>query len=383
MRAPRRHSIVDEVLVEVAADRLRAAAVADGELLELAVEPLNLRGATGSIYLGRVVRAAPALRGVFVEIGLDRPALLDVNGAAPAEGTVLPVQVIEAARGDKAARVSRRLALEGRYAVLLPGGKGAAVSRAVAAERTKRRLQDLAMKLKAAGEGVILRAAAAEASRDALGDDLAALRSRWGEIKAGLADAAPPACVFDNGDAVARLLRRFAGASIPRFVVDDAMVARRVRGTAERLLGVTPEVETDAQRGTLLTRHGIDEALASTEMRELRLPSGGRITIETTAALTAVDVDTAQGAKDNADAALRADLEAAAEIGRQLRLRDLGGVVVVDFVRLRDKAQRAQVEAALREAVSRDRIAVQVLGWTAAGLFEMIRPRARAMANLE
>src|SRR5258708_20394911 len=133
MRAPRRHSIVDEVLVEVAADRLRAAAGAAGGVLGLGVEPLNLRGATGSIYLGRVVRAAPALRGVFVEIGLDRPALLDVNGAAPAEGTVLPVQVIEAARGDKAARVSRRLALEGPYAVLLPGGKGAAGSPALAA----------------------------------------------------------------------------------------------------------------------------------------------------------------------------------------------------------------------------------------------------------
>jgi ribonuclease G len=375
--------VVDEVLVEVGADNLRAAAIMDGDLLDFAIEPLKAEGATGSIHVGRVVRTVPALRAVFVEIGLDRPALLDVDRSAPAEGTILPVQIIEAASGDKAARVSRRLAVEGRYAVLLPDGKGAAVSRAVVGDKLKTRLQGLALKLKRPCEGVILRAAAAEATSDELATDMDALRSRWAEIAARLGSAAAPACVFDNGDAVARVLQRFVGATLPRFVVDDRLMAARFRATALRLFGVAPEVETEDQRGAVLSRHGVDGILASTELKELRLPSGGRLTIETTAAVIAIDVDTAQAAQGGAEAALKTDLEAAAEIGRQVRLRDLGGVIVVDFVRLKDKAQRAKVEAAVRDAVSRDRIAVHVMGWTAAGLFEMIRARTRALANLE
>jgi len=371
---------IDEVLVEASAAGLRAALLAGGELLEVVHEPLTARGATGSIYVGRVVRAAPALRAVFVEIGLERPSLLDVDGDAPAEGSGLPVQIIEAAAGDKAARVSRRIALEGRYGVLLPGGKGAAVSRAVTAEAQKRRLQKLAVRLKGPGEGLILRAAAAGADYDPLEADVLSLRARWAEIKSRLAAATPPVCVFDNGDGVVRLLRRAVSAKFPRFVVDDPLLMQRLRGAATRLFGSAPDIAVEA-RGAPMRSHAIDDILATTEMKELPLPSGGRMFVETTAAVIAVDVDTAGG--HDSGAALTANLEAAAEIGRQVRLRDLGGIIVVDFVRLKDKGQRARVEAALRRAVALDRISVHVLGWTKGGLFEMIRARTRAVANLE
>jgi ribonuclease G len=125
-----------------------------------------------------------------------------------------------------------------------------------------------------------------------------------------------------------------------------------------------------------LERHGIADALAISESPEVRLPAGGRLTIEATAALVAIDVDTGDGAAA-ADAPLRTDLEAAAEIGRQMRWRNLGGLILVDFVRLTDKGQRAKLEAALRRVVELDPVPVQLLGWTAGGLFEMIRPRAR------
>jgi len=373
---------LDEVLVEAGAERLRAALLADGELVEMVDEPLAARGATGSIYVGRVVRAAPALRAVFVEIGLDRPALLDADKDIPAEGSVLPVQIIEAAAGDKAARVSRRLALEGRFGVLLPGGKGAAVSRAVTAAAEKRRLQEMAVKLKGPGEGLILRAAALAASRAAVAADVAALRARWGEIAPAPATAAPPACVFDNGDGVVRLLRRIAAAKLPRVVVDNPLLMRRLHGAAERLFGEAPVIEVEPQPGKLLSSRGIDDILATTQMTELPLPSGGRLFFETTAAVIAIDVDTARGSLDSG-AAMATNLEAAAEIGRQVRLRDVGGIIVVDFVRLKDVGQRQRVEAALRRAVAMDRIAVHVLGWTQGGLFEMIRARTRAIANLE
>ena len=375
-------SAADEILVECRADTLRAAALVKGELIELVTEPLRSQGAPGSIYVGRVLGRAPAMRAVFVEIGLARPALLDVDGELPQEGTVVPVQVVEAAFADKGARVSRRLALEGRYAVLLPNGKGVAVSRRITAAKQRRRLQDAAAELKRPREGLIVRAAAM-ASTEGLAAEINALRGRWDHIQATLAETTPPACVFDTGDGMARLLRRFITQDVPRFAFDDRMLGQRARATAERLFGVTPEIEIEREAGRLFDRYGIGDILASVDVPVIRLPSGGRLAIERTAAVTAIDVDTAEGTALGADAGLRVDLEAAAEVGRQIRLRDIGGVIVVDFVRLKDRAQRGRVEAVLRRAVAPDRITVQLLGWTAAGLFEMIRPRGRAVGSLD
>ncbi len=372
----------EEILVDVSPGRLRAARVSGGELIELVHEPAKAVGAPGSIYLGRVVRRAPGLGAVFVDIGLDRPALLDTGDDAPKEGDVLPVQIIEAASGDKAARLTRRLALEGRFVVFLPGGKGVSVSRRVAVAKLRQRLQDVAAAAKKPGEGLIVRAAAA-AAPDAVPLEIAALRAEWARIETAGATAAPPSCLRDDGDGLVRLLRRFLTEPLPRLVFNDALIAKRAATLAERLFGARPGIETELQRGALFERHGVAEALASAELPSVALKSGGRVAIETTAALTAIDVDLGQAVETGAEAALRTDLEAAAEIGRQLRLRALGGLIVVDFARLKDKAQRARVEAALRRAVAADPAGVQLLGWTAGGLFEMIRPRARAAAGAE
>jgi ribonuclease G len=376
-------SAADEILVEYRSDTLRAAALVKGELVELVTEPLRSPGAPGSLYVGRVLGRAPAMRAVFVDIGLARPALLDVEGELPREGTVVPVQVVEAAFADKGARVSRRVAIEGRYAVLLPNGKGVAVSRRIAVAKERRQLQDAAAKLKAPREGLIVRAAAAATDPESLAAEIAALRARWEQIRTALPAATPPACLFDTSDGVARLLRRYITEDVPRFAFDDRMLGQRARATAERLFGVALDVEVERDAGRLFDRHGVGDILASLDAPVIRLPSGGRLAIERTAAVTAIDVDTAEGTALGADAPLRVDLEAAEEIGRQLRLRDVGGVVVVDFVRLKDRAQRARVEAVLRRAVGLDRITVQLLGWTQAGLFEMIRPRGRAVGSLE
>lgn len=372
-----------EVLVESKGGRLRAASLADGELIEFVTERVRAPAAPGSIYVGRVLGRAPALRATFVDIGLERPALLDVRDDMPHEGTTLPVQVIEPAFGDKGARVSRRLAVEGRYTVLLPGGKGVGVSSRIGGAQRRRQLQEAAVPLKRPGEGLIIRAAAEGIDADALTADIARLRAVWSEVQAALPTAKPPACLFDNGDGLVRLLRRMIAADVPGFTFDDPLLARRARATAERLLGVALDVQVESQAGVLFDRHGIGDVLASLESPVLRLPSGGRLAIEQTAAVTAIDVDTADATALGAEAPLRTDLEAATEIGRQVRLRDLGGVIVIDFVRLTARGQRGQVEAALRRAVAVDRVAVQLLGWTAAGLFEMIRPRGRAVAAFD
>jgi ribonuclease G len=372
---------IDEVLIESKGDRLRAAVVSNGELIEIMTEAHDGRGAVGSIYLGRVVRRTAALHGAFVDIGLARPALLDLGKQQVEEGDVLPVQITESESGDKAPRVSRRIALEGRFAVLLPGGKGVAVSRRVPA-KDRQRFETMGAALRVAGEGLIIRAAAAAAEPEMLARDVAALRTVWTQIREAAASATAPAVLLED-DGATRLLQRCLGASAPRFACADRALALRLRAVAERRFGLSLEVEVEADAGRLFDRHGIGDALASAESPTVPLPSGGRITIESTAALTAIDVDVAQAAELGAGAALKTDLEAAAEIARQLRVRDLGGLIVVDFVRLADRAQRAKLAAVLTRAVARDPKPVQTLGWTAGGLFELIRPRARAVSASE
>ncbi len=365
---------IDEVLIAAAGDRLRAAAISGGELIEVVDEPRSAVGATGSVYLGRVVRRMSGMGAVFVDVGLARPVLLDTGDDMPDEGSPVVVQIVEAARGDKSARASRRIALEGRFVVLIPGGKGVSVSRRILDRKTRERLTEI---VKPPGAGLIIRSAAEEAPAKAVASEIATLHATWIAIKAALDEASPPFCAFDDGDGIARILRRFTGPRLPLLVFDDALIAKRAGAIAETLFGETPQVEVERQRGALFERNGVGEALASAELPAVRLPSGGRVTIETTTALTAIDVDTGEAA-DAGDAPLRIDVEAAAEIARQLRWRNIGGLVVVDFVRLAGRSARGKLEAALREAVKSDPVPVQLLGWTPAGLFELTRQRSRA-----
>lgn len=372
-------SAIDEVLIEAGERSLRAAAVADGALVDLVNQPRRSADAPGSIYKGRVVRRAAGIRAVFVELGLDKPGLLDIHSReeTPREGEAIDVQVIEAAFGSKGCRVSRRLALEGGYIVLLPGGKGISASRRLADARTRERLIDTVRKLKHTGEGIIVRRGAATAPEPALAAELSRLRAQWARIAASLATTTPPACVHDEGDGLAQLLRRFAGAR--QFVFDDPALARLAAKLAAGQ-GLVPDVQSETG-GKLFDRHGIGDVIASASSPVVVLPSGGRIVIDMATALTAIDVDTA--AAEGGDILLRTNMEAAKEIGRQLWLRDLGGVVIVDFLKTPASSARARIEAALRQSVANDRVVVELLGWTRAGLFEMIRPRARTPRVLE
>jgi ribonuclease G len=373
---------IDEVLVETRGDAFRAAALAQGELIEIVVEAKQQSGALGGIYVGRVVREAPQLRAVFVDIGLERSAMLDTDRPV-AEGSVLTVQIIEAPNGDKAARVSRRVALDGRAVVLLPGGKGLSFSRRLGSEKSRKALETAVAGERRSGEGLIVRAAAANMKAADVVAEIASLRAKWQALAAAEKNATPPFCLLDTSDGLIRLLRRFAGQSWPRFVIDDANITRRLPTVAARFFdGPTPAAEVEPLEGKLFDRHGIADVLASTEERVLDLPSGGRISIEPTAALTAIDVDTGS-ATQRRDAVPQTNREAAVEIARQLRLRDIGGLIVVDFGRIMNRAERTKLEAELARVIAYDRVPVQLVGWTKAGMFEMIRPRARAAGSVE
>ncbi len=322
--------------------------------------------APGAVHRGRVVRLVPALRAAFVDIGLARPALLDLGNASVEPGTPLTVQIIEAAAGDKAARVSRRVALAGRYVVALAGGRGTAAS--------KRADDDTAAALAArlvppAGVGFLLRRGAGNADPAAVEGEAAALAARAATIAA--ASGEPPCCLLE-ADPVAAVLSDFAGAGIAQIVTASAALARTIRTLAPDLASL---VEATEEGAALFDRYDAADALAAAEAPTVALAAGGRITIERTAALVAIDVDT--GSATDADAGGRVNAAAAEAIARQMRLRDLGGLIVIDFVRMEGAAARLRprILARLAKAAAVDRQPVEVLGFTAGGLCEVVRGR--------
>jgi ribonuclease G len=372
MPAPVQHP--DEILVVREADRYRAAALAGGRLVDVMTVPRETTGSVGSVYLGRVVRRVPGMNAGFVEIGLDRPAFLNLTRGTPGEGQPVVVQIVEAASPEKAPRVSMRIALEGRFLVLLPREKGIAPSRRLG-KADAARLTGTVKPLMQPGEGVVLRERARGATAVLLKAELAALRALW-QAAAAQTAGTPPVCVHAESG-LRRILCAFAGEATT-FVFGDTESARSARAAAATIApDIADRIEATSEGAALFDRGDAADALAGAEAREVPLPSGGRIVVDAAAALIAVDVDSGGGSV-GADAVLATNLEAAGEVARQLRLRELGGTVVIDFIRMAGKGGREKVERRLAEAVAIDRMPVQLLGWTRGGLYELVRGRGTA-----
>jgi ribonuclease G len=361
----------DEILVVSEPGRYRAAALAGGRLADVMTVPREAKGGVGSLYLGRVVRRTPGMNAAFVDVGLERPAFLNLTKGTPAEGKPVVVQMVEAASAGKAPRVSTRIAIEGRFLVLLPGEKGIAPSRRLAKDSAAR-LTALVRPMLQPGEAIVLRAKARSATAASLESELSALRQLW-HGAAALRDGTPPLCLHAE-PGLRRILCAFADART-MFVFGDAESARLARAAAATIApDIVNMIESTTEGTGLFERGDVGDALAAAEARDVNLPSGGRIAVEATASLVAIDVDSGGGSA-NPESALATNLEAAHEAARQLRLRELGGTVVIDFIRMAGKGGRERVERRLAEAVAIDRMPVQLLGWTRGGLYELVRAR--------
>lgn len=369
--------IFDEVLVETAPDRLRAAALVDGRLVDWMDESRRSAFAPGSIVLGRVAGAAPDLDAVFVDIGAGRPAILDARRDPPAPGDAVTVQIVEAPAGDKGGRVTRRLTLIGQQAVLLPGGKGIAASRRLEHTHAERLVAALGSAVPT-GHGVLLRWTAGRCGAAAIAAEIALLAARWDEIAAAQTKATAPAMLFDDGDGLARILRTLGAHGEPDFVFADRATLRAAEVLSARWFPALAG-HLSAGEAELHDRHDVASIVASAGEVEVRLPSGGRIAIEPTRACTTIDVDSA-AASANPQSRAQTNLEAAREIARQLWLRDIGGMVIVDFIRMDAPAERRRLLDTFSALVSSDRVPVQIAGWTPSGLMELVRQRARGGA---
>ena len=385
------------LLVACSGSEVRATLVEDGTPVELIVERQNRASLVGNIYLGRVRRHAPGLAAAFVDIGLARDGFLplgarrgadasDAEAPAeppkpPAEGEALCVQVVRDAFAGKGPQLSRRLSLAGCRLVYLPGGDRTAVSRLIEDDAERDRLARSVTALARSGEGFVVRTAAEGATDDELAQDATYLRARWGDIEAARATARAPTLLHAEPEPIERVLRDLAFADVDTIRIDDSAAFARARAFCRRFAPAA-EARLVLHRGPapLFDSAGIEDAVDRALAPRVALPSGGGIVIEATEALTVIDVNSGS-LTGPAEAALRTNLEAAEEAARQIRLRNLGGLIVVDFISMDDEGADeswARVLAALERALARDRVHVRLIGRTAAGLVEITRRRQRA-----
>lgn len=386
--------MIDTIAVDVAPGETRVALLADGRTVEVFHHRAGSESIVGDLYLGRVTRVAPGLQAAFVDIGAERPGFLNADDARPDpeqpvapigeyvhEGEAVVVQVTRDAIGDKGARLTMRPALAGHHLVYAPGRGDIAVSRRIDDETERKRLEALVGGFVQGDEGFVVRTAAAGVAADEIVRDADELRALWAEIEKARGAAAAPARLHGDGDPLVRALRDNAGADLKRVVISsEAALAEAKRYCARFAPDLEARIEAYREAEPIFEHFGVEAALDEALETRIALPSGGACTIEETEALTAIDVDTGGaggGAGDAQSNLLRANLEAAAEIARQLRLRAIGGLIVIDFARMTRVAHQRQLFEAFRDALGPDRAVNAPTGFTRLGLLEMTRRRRR------
>ncbi len=343
----------DSIILSWGPGETRIALLLDGHPVEFRI--LREGQAYGGIWRGRVVGVNRALGAAFVDIGLARPGFLPAK--ALHEGQSVLVQATADPRPGKGAKLGTEISLPGRYAVYLPQGSGLFLSKRLDPER-RERLERLGWSLLRPDEGAILRHAAAGVPEEKVAAELAALRALW--QASGAASDAAPRCLIPP-DPVAALLADNPG--VDMIQADDAALVARLRAAH-------PDIALG--QGDVFARHGLDEALEEALAPEVPMEGGGSIAIESTRALTAIDVDS------GAAMPARANEAAVSQVARQLRLRGIGGQIMVDFVSDKRRESASRLAAQLRQAVAADPNPTHILGATALGLVEMTRERRHA-----
>ncbi len=352
-----------ELLLRTKGDTPALAHIKDRRLLEYWNLDEDLAFKAGAVYLGRAGRVMKSLQALFVTLAPGVEGFLPFDELAgaprPEPGQALLVQVKKPPQGGKAAYLTCDIALPGRYAMLLPRGSHAAASKRVP---DKQAMKQLARRLCPEGMGLVLRASAAAAEKDAIAAEIARLKTDWQDLLDRAGRAAAPALLTPAPGILARLLRDER--ELPEQVITDD--ERAASG-----LALPTRVHPDP-----FGLYGVEQQLHQALRRVVRLPSGGQLVLDPCEAALLIDVNTAQDGKKAGDLMLRTNLEAANEIARLLRLRRAGGIILIDFIGMDTEAQRAVVQSALEEALKEDRITSEVLGFTRLGLMEMTRKKA-------
>jgi ribonuclease G len=392
-----------EFLINCTPQETRVALIEQGVVQELHVERTASRGIVGNIYLGKVARVLPGMQSAFIDIGLERTAFLHVadiwsdrhNGESGrpiekilAEGQSLLVQVLKDPLGTKGARLSTQISIAGRLLVYLPQEKHIGISQRIEGEAGREALRERLTRLVPGDEpgGFIVRTMAESATDDELAADIAYLRKLWAEIRASASGALPPKLLHEDLSLGQRVLRDLVTDETSRIRVDSREnYVKLVAFAAEYTPKVEPLLEHYTGERPLFDLFNIEEEIEKALARRVELKSGGYLIIDQTEAMTTIDVNTGGfvGARNFDDTIFKTNLEATQTVARQLRLRNLGGIIIIDFIDMENTEHREMVLDEFRKALARDHTKMSINGFTALGLVEMTRKRTReSLAHL-
>jgi len=400
-----------QMLINVSdGDECRIAILHDGKLEELFMERTSAESHVGNVYKGRVVNVEPSIQAAFIDCGLNKNAFLHISdlqpqyfpdkGAEPEgigrktprkdrppiqrclrRGQEVIVQVTKEGIGTKGPTVTTYLSLPGRYLVMMPGMNRLGVSRRIEDEQERRKMRELLNQLSLPKQmGFILRTAGFGRTKRELQRDLSYLQRLWNAIAARIKSERAPAALYQESDLVTRTIRDVLTADFDAIIVDDEQTAERVRAFLRIVMPRSSHLVSYYDgKEPLFHKYGIEAEIDRIHSRHVPLPSGGSLVIDTTEALVAIDVNSGRHrpSKDAEEAAYRTNLEAAEEIPRQLRLRDLGGVIICDFIDMQSDKHRREVERALREGLKKHKERAKILRMSRFGIIEMTRQRQR------
>jgi ribonuclease G len=398
-----------EILITATPQETRVAILEDGVLAELMVDRPDAERLVGDIYIGQVQAVLPGIQAAFVDIGTEKAAFLHVSDVVPEEdeddddddkpdrdrdrsGKYPPIQdmiakgqrvLVQASKepiGTKGPRVTTHISLPGRFLVFMPGSKHIGVSRKIDDREERARLRALAKEVVPDDVGVIIRTVGEELTREVFQREFNTLHDTWKKIQKRAKSARPPALIHREAKLTSGIIRDVFTAKVDALTIEGKEVHNEVK---QYLDGVDPElmnrVHLYVDPVPLFDKYGIEDAIREAFQRRVDLPSGGYIIIEPTEALVSIDVNTGRytGKKDPEKTILRTNLDAAKEIARQLRLRDIGGIVVCDFIDMETRANQDRVLQELRQHLSRDRARTRAFQVSELGLIEMTRQRVR------
>ncbi len=392
-----------EILVNITPTESRVALVENGVLQEVAIERNQRRGLVGNLYKGKVVRVLPGMQAAFVDLGLEKAGFIHVDdveragatgdhsGGAQArsigqllrEGQDIAVQILKDPIGTKGARLSMQLSVSSRYLVYMPGVEHIGVSQRIDNEEERERLRDAVRSIAQSDygdtqDGYIIRTAAEGVAEEELRMDIGFLNRLWQHVREKLGGAPGPRCVYEDLPLPLRTLRDRARDGIEKIRVDSRQTYQQMCKFSDCFHPeTTPLIEYYEGERPLFYLYGVEDELSRALERKVPLKSGGYLVIDQTEAMATVDVNTGGfvGHRNLEETIFKTNLEAAGAIARQLRLRNLGGIIILDFIDMKDPEHRRQVLRALEKVLAKDRAKTSICAVSELGLVEMTRKR--------
>jgi ribonuclease G len=386
----------EDILINVTPQETRVAVIHLGVVQELHIERTSQKGLVGNVYLGKVSRVLPGMQSAFIDIGLERAAFLHVGDIWETRGEETPrpiekilnegqnvlVQVIKDPIGAKGARLSTQISMAGRFLVYLPQENRIGISQKIEDEAERELLRDRVQRLLPEGEsgGFIIRTMASLADDAELAADIEYLHTLWDAIRNRARLSEGPAPIYQELDLAHRVLRDFTGEDTSRILVDSRETFMRMQTFAEDFThAALGKLSHYIAERPLFDLYGVEEEIERALGRRVDLKSGGYLIIDQTEALTTIDVNTGGfiSGRTFDETVFKTNLEAAQAIARQLRLRNLGGIIILDFIDMENSEHKEAVLQELTKAVARDRTRMTINGFTSLGLVEMTRKRTR------